>query len=102
MVEPGFELLVAVRTDGVVPVLVLGLGGIHVEAVDRVAVVPLPADEARIVAALASLRAPTHAAALVESIVEAAAGLALLECNPVIVHRDGAVVVDAIAQEVAT
>ena len=28
-------------------------------------------------------------------------GLALLECNPVLIHRDGAVVVDAIAKEVS-
>ncbi len=101
MADPGLELIVAVRTDAVVPALVIGLGGIHVEALDRVAIVPLPADAARIQAALASLNAPAGATATIEAIAKAADGLALLECNPVIVHSDGAVVVDAIAQEVA-
>jgi hypothetical protein len=63
-------------------------------------IVPLPADEPRIVRALASLNAPA-AAPTVAAIAQAAEGLALLECNPVIVHPDGAVVVDAVAQEVA-
>ena len=44
MAEPGAELLVAVRRDGVVPALVVGLGGVHAEVLDDVAVVPLPAD----------------------------------------------------------
>ena len=102
MAQPGAEIFVAVRTDAVVPVLVIGLGGIQVEALDRVAIVPLPADAARIEQALASLDAPVGATATIEAIVKAAENLALLECNPVIVHSDGAVVVDAIAQEVAT
>ena len=54
--------------------------------------VRLPAGRARIE------RVAGEAAGTVEAIVEAAAGLALLECNPVI----GAVVVDAIAQEVVS
>jgi ATP-grasp domain len=79
MVPAGAELFVAVRYDAVVPVLVTGRGGTDVERHDDVTITPLPAaDQA--------------------AIVEAADGLALLECNPVI---DG-VVVDAIAQEVAT
>ncbi len=39
----GVELIVAARTDAVVPALVIGLGGIWTEALDDVAVVPLPA-----------------------------------------------------------
>jgi hypothetical protein len=35
-------------------------------------------------------------------IADAAQGLQLLECNPVLIHPDGAVVVDATAKEVAT
>ena len=102
MAEPGVELFVAVRTDAVVHALVIGLGGVHVEALDRVAIVPLPADRPRIAQALQTLKAPAAAAPTIEAIAAAAHGLALLECNPVIVHADGAVVVDAVAQEVVT
>ena len=38
------ELIVAARRDGVVPALVVGLGGIWTEALDDVAIVPLPAE----------------------------------------------------------
>ena len=100
MAAPGVELLIAVRRDAVVPVLVLGLGGIHVEALDRVALVPLPADRARIERALQTVGAPPQAAEIAAQIAAAAEGLALLECNPVLIHSDGAVVVDAIAKEV--
>jgi acyl-CoA synthetase (NDP forming) len=79
MTDPGEETFVAVRYDAVVPVLVTGRGGTDVERYDDVTITPLPA--------------PAH-----EAIVNAADGLALLECNPVI----GDVVVDATAQEDAT
>ena len=59
--------------------LVIGRGGTDVERHDDVEIIPLP----------------THRQ---PDIVNAADGLALLECNPVI----GGVVVDAIAQEAAT
>ena len=100
MAEPGVELIVAARTDGVVPALVLGLGGIWTELLDDVAIVPLPADAARIEAALRSLRgAPVLLGARGEAGVDvaavarlaaaaggAAAGrrLPVIECNPVI------------------
>ena len=45
---------------------------------------------------------PAHAARIAAQIARAAGGLELLECNPVLIHRDGAVVVDAVAKEVAT
>ena len=99
MVKPGAEIIVSVRTDAVVHALVIGLGGVHVEALDRVAILPLPATEQRIARALEPLGARS-ATSVVAAIAAAADGLALLECNPVIVHPDGAVVVDAIAQEV--
>jgi acetyl-CoA synthetase len=104
MARPGTEVMVSVRTDAVVPVLVVGRGGVDVEALDDVVIVPLPADEARIAAAIARLRLPVppHTARIAAQIAEAADGLELLECNPVLVHRDGAVVVDATAKEVAT
>jgi acetate---CoA ligase (ADP-forming) len=103
MAAPGAEVLVAVRTDAVVPVLVVGRGGVDVEALDDVAIVPLPADEQRIRRALTTLRAPVPqgTAQIAAQIAEAADGLELLECNPVLIHRDGAVVVDATAKEVA-
>jgi acyl-CoA synthetase (NDP forming) len=104
MAPPGTELIVSVRTDAVVPALTVGLGGIYVEAIDDVAIVPLPADEDRIAKALSTLRAPIppQAAAIAAQIGAASDNLELLECNPVLIHRDGAVVVDAIAKEVAT
>jgi acyl-CoA synthetase (NDP forming) len=79
MVPAGDETFVAVRYDAVVPVLVVGRGGTDVERHDDVTITPLPARG-------------------YEAIVQAADGLALLECNPVI----GDVVVDATAQEDAT
>ena len=102
MAPPGVELLVSVRTDAVVPALVVGAGGIDTEARDDTAVIPLPAGVARIATAIESLRARVdarHAAPIAHAIAQAADGLELLECNPVIVHPDGAVVVDAVAKE---
>jgi hypothetical protein len=110
MAAPGVELLVSARTDAIVPALVLGLGGIWTEVLDDVAIVPLPADAKRIERAR-SLRG----AAVLESArgtgpvdVGAAARLAqragellvvqsleLIELNPVLVSRTGAVAVDA-------
>jgi acyl-CoA synthetase (NDP forming) len=108
MAPPGAELLVAATTDGVVPALVVGLGGVWVEALDDVAIVPLPASAARLERALRSLKAAAlipdvGAAADVAARIGAAAnGLELLECNLVLVHRGGAVVVDATAKEVSS
>ena len=48
MAPPGVELLVAARADAVVPALVIGLGGIWTEALDDVAVIPLPASPERV------------------------------------------------------
>ena len=56
MAAPGVELLVAARADAVVPALVIGLGGIWTEALDDVAVIPLPASAERVERALRSLR----------------------------------------------
>ena len=113
MAAPGAELLVAARADGVVPALVVGLGGLWAEALDDVAVLPLPASADRVAAALRGLRGAAvltggrgRPALDVEAAARLAAaagellldeGLALLELNPVIVHREGAVAVDALA-----
>jgi len=56
MAAPGVEMIVAARTDAVVPALVIGLGGVWTEVLDDVAIVPLPASAARIERALRSLR----------------------------------------------
>ena len=96
MAQPGDEIFVAVRIDAVVPVLVVGKGGADVERLDDVTIIPLPVDRDRLESVV------KHAAPVVEAIIAAADGLALLECNPVIVNSGGAVVVDATAQEVAT
>jgi len=52
----GSELLFAAHRDGVVPVLVAGLGGIWAEAIDDVALVPLPASPVAVERALRRLR----------------------------------------------
>ncbi len=112
MAPPGVELLIAARADGVVPALVIALGGIWTEALDDVAVIPLPADAARVALALHSLRGaslltggrgaePVDLAALSQLAATCgdlllSEGLGLLELNPVIARPDGAVAVDAL------
>jgi hypothetical protein len=113
MAPPGVELIVAAHTDGVVPALVVGLGGIWTELLRDVTVIPLPADARRIERAIATLRgAPLllggrgRAATDVPAAARLAAqvgallmeqGLAAVECNPVLVGNPGAgaVAVDA-------
>ena len=102
MAPPGIELLVSARRDAVVPVLTVGLGGVWTEAFGDVAVIPLPADAARVERALRSLRAapllagtrtgaPVDVAAAAALAARAGAllldeGLELLELNPVLVN----------------
>ena len=113
MAPPGAELLVAARADAVVPCLVVGAGGVWTEALDDVAVVPLPATPERVEAALRTLRSAAlftggrgqealdvgAAARLAVAAGEIllSSGLELLELNPVLVHERGAVAVDAVA-----
>lgn len=117
MAASGAELLVAARADGVVPALVVGLGGLWTEALGDVAVLPLPATAARVATALRGLRgaalltggrgrppldvdaAARLAAATGELLLDE--GLALLELNPVIVYREGVVAVDALIARAA-
>ena len=117
MAEPGLELFVAAHRDGVVPVLVMGLGGVWAEVLDDVAVIPLPADADRVEAALLALRAApvlTGARGGQPYAVRAAAelgarvgdllvrtGLSLVELNPVLLGRGPAgtaVAVDAVVR----
>lgn len=111
MAPAGVELIVAAHNAGVVPALVLGLGGIWTELLDDVAVVPLPADRGRIERALRELRGaplllgarggePVDLGAVAElaaAVGELVAGgeASLVECNPVLAGPDGAVAVDA-------
>ncbi len=108
MAAPGVELIVSVRRDAVVPALMIGLGGSLAEVLDDVAVVPLPADEDRVLDALSTLRgaallrgADLPAAARLAAALTELPGLELVECNPVLVHPEGAVVVDAVAKEIS-
>ena len=118
MARPGVELLLAARADAVVPALVIGLGGIWAEALDDVAIVPLPAEPDRILRAISSLRGAgallatrggeatdleavaSFAARLGSLLLES--GLDLIELNPVAVHDEGCAALDAIARRVAT
>ncbi len=114
MAAPGVELLVAVRADGIVPAVVIGLGGVWTELLDDVAIIPLPADARRIERALRALRGfplldgrrgreavDSSAVARLaqragELLLEAA--LAEIELNPVIASAAGAVAVDALVR----
>lgn len=106
------ELLVSVSTDGVVPALVIGAGGLWTELLADAAIVPLPVSAARVEKAIRSLRAAplltggrgreplaiAEVAALAVRAAELALreGLSLLELNPVIIGPDGAVAADAV------
>lgn len=112
MSPPGVELLVSVSGDGVVPHLVVGLGGIWTELLDDVALLPLPVSAGAVEHALRSLRGAAlltggrgrpavdlvAVAALATSAAHAflADGLSLVELNPVLAQPDGAVAVDAV------
>ena len=98
-----------------VPALVAGLGGIWTEALDDVAVIPLPATPERVARALESLRgsgllsgargqAPVAFDALCRLASRAGQvlldrGYVLLELNPVVVSSREAVALDALARE---
>ena len=121
MQAPGVELLIAARRDSVVPCLVIGLGGLWVEAVGDAAVVPLPADAARVEAAIGSLRGaslltggrgrpPVDLEAVADVAVRVGQllideDLMLVELNPVFARPagadSGAVAVDAVIRRAA-
>jgi len=121
MQAPGVELLIAARRDSVVPCLVIGLGGLWVEAVGDAAVVPLPADAARVEAAIGSLRGaslltggrgrpPVDLKAVADVAVRVGQllideDLMLVELNPVFARPagadSGAVAVDAVIRRAA-
>lgn len=112
MADPGVELVLAARRDGVVPALVIGLGGIWAEALDDVVVLPLPVEPDQIVQKLYQLRAkplllgtrgrpPLDLQAVAEighriGSLLLAEGFTLIEVNPLIVTSDSAIAVDAL------
>jgi acetate---CoA ligase (ADP-forming) len=113
MAGDGVELIFAVRRDGVVPALLVGGGGIWAEALDDVALVPLPAAPERVERALRGLRvaplltgrrggpavdldaAARFGSRLGELTLEH--DLDLLEVNPALVSPHGCVALDAVA-----
>jgi acetate---CoA ligase (ADP-forming) len=113
MAGGGVELIFAVRRDGVVPALMVGTGGTWAEALDDVALVPLPASPERVERALRGLRAApllTGARGGPAIDLDAAArfgsrlgelalahGLDLLEVNPALASPHGCVALDAVA-----
>jgi acetate---CoA ligase (ADP-forming) len=117
MVAHEVELLVSAQREGIVPSLAIGLGGVWTEVLDDVAIVPLPADPARVEAAIRSLRgAPLLTGARgrqaldVEAAARAAsaagtllleAELDLIELNPVFVNAEGCIAVDAVIRRAA-
>jgi acetyl-CoA synthetase len=114
MAGEGVELIFAVTRDGVVPALLVGIGGIWAEALDDVAIVPLPAAPARVERALRGLRAAplltggrggpaidlAAAARFGSRLGELALehGLDLLEVNPALASPQGCVALDAVAR----
>jgi acyl-CoA synthetase (NDP forming) len=114
MAQPGVEMLVAATRDGVVPALVVGMGGIWTELLDDAVLIPLPADVERVTHALSRLRGISmltgmrgQQALAVDALAQiaVAAGRALVEeplhlveLNPVIVSQNSAVAVDAVVR----
>lgn len=111
MADDGVELILAAHTEGIVPALVIGLGGKWAEVLDDVRVIPLPARPERVAHELTLLRgAPLLLGARGASPVDLGAvaavaarlgelligsSLDLIECNPVLAAPDRAVVLDA-------
>jgi acyl-CoA synthetase (NDP forming) len=114
MAGEGVELIFAARRDGVVPALLVGIGGIWAEALDDVAIVPLPASPARVEWALRSLRAaPLLTGGRGRPAVDLGAAarfgsrlgelalehcLDLLEVNPALASPRGCLALDAVAK----
>ena len=108
----GVEVLVSATRTGVVPALVIGLGGVWAEALGEVVVIPLPADAERVREGLNQVRGSAvlrgdrgQRAYAVNALCELASnvgrllidsGAALIELNPVIVSSKEAIAADAV------
>jgi acyl-CoA synthetase (NDP forming) len=116
MMPPGVELIVGCRRDPAFgPVVMVGLGGVAVEALKDVAVRVCPVDEAEAGAMLDELKArallgafrgrPAVDRGAVAAFVAGLSRLAAsrpdideLECNPVLAYPEGVVAVDALGR----
>jgi acyl-CoA synthetase (NDP forming) len=115
MAPPGVEVIVGVaRDEQFGPMILCGLGGILVEALDDVVMAPVPVTRERALELIASLRGarilggvrgrpPADTGALADLIAavsrfaaEHADRIAEVDLNPVIVHAHGLSVVDAL------
>ena len=112
MVDPGVEIFVAAHRMGIVPCVVVGLGGLWAEIMNDVAVIPLPTDSNRIVKEIARLRGAAillggrgqqgYAVDELARLVVKTGDLlmdehwAMIELNPVIVNNSTATAVDAV------
>lgn len=108
----GVEVLVSATRTGVVPALIIGLGGVWAEALGEVVVIPLPADAEQVREGLNQLRGSAvlrgdrgQRAYAVNALCELASnvgrllidsGAALIELNPVIVSSGEAIAADAV------
>ncbi len=113
MVPPGVELIVGIRNDTAFgPVIVLGMGGVTAELQHDIALAIPPLTDVDIDGLLRALRAspllfgyrnapPVDVLALADllarigQLAETVDEITELDCNPVVVSPDGAVVVDA-------
>ena len=112
MVEPGIEVFVAAHRLGLVPCVVVGMGGVWAEVLADVAVIPLPADNTRVIFEIDRLRGAAllrgdrgQKAFAIEELAQlvVTAGnllmdehLTMIELNPVVVNSSNAVAVDAV------
>jgi acyl-CoA synthetase (NDP forming) len=108
----GVEVIVSASRDGIVPSLVIGLGGIWAEALGDAVVIPLPTDPGRVREGLEHLRGSAvllggrgQRRYEVEALCQLASsigrllidsGASLIEVNPVIVSAHDAIAVDAV------
>jgi len=114
MAAPGLEMIVGARRDPAWgPVVMVGLGGIWVEALNDVRLMPASLTKARVVEELSRLRCAAllrgtrgHPAVDVEALADAVvrvgaairarADILEIEINPLVVHTKGAVALDAL------
>ena len=112
MVEPGIEVFVAAHRLGLVPCVVVGMGGVWAEVLADVAVIPLPADNTRVIFEIGRLRGAallrgdrSQKAFAIDELAQlvVTAGnllmdehLTMIELNPVVVNSSNAVAVDAV------